>query len=117
MNLLCEDEWGIWQKGYCGTYAFALKFFNPSLKPYAGIMLWGDSRVHTHIFMCDDKYAYDSAGKHSLPYYGVDVNSWQEVELIDLDDFAIMDDEAGPEGWFYWFNRAIQHIVRNRILD
>ena len=48
----------------CDTYALAMLDTHPNLR--LGVADGG-----MHFFVHDDEYAYDSIGKHPLPYNGV----------------------------------------------
>ena len=78
-----NDE--LWHRGYCAEYALALIKKNPHLHlgfsaeedlhtewdPYSG-----DPAPYTaisHVFAHDSDFAYDSLGKHPLPYF----HSWE----------------------------------------
>jgi hypothetical protein len=68
------EEWSHWQQGNCGGYAAALIHFYPHLR-LGGIDFWNDENAGIdapgHYVAHDDTYAYDSAGRHLLPYKGV----------------------------------------------
>lgn len=55
-----------WQHGLCDTYAKAMQELHPHLRLGT---LRTDGLVD-HWFMHDDEYAYDSLGRHRLPYTG-----------------------------------------------
>jgi hypothetical protein len=69
------DEWSRWQQGGCQTYALALIRLDPTLRlGVLGETDDGDAANGwsiSHFIAHDDTYAYDSAGRHPLPYYGV----------------------------------------------
>lgn len=110
----CTDEWGRWQQGQCGTYAVALTQAKPGLRfGVAGTEDFPDS----HFFAHDDTHAYDSAGRHPLPYRGVHGNLTQNDLDSDPEDFGIPDEESGPEGPGPNLAAAREHARRNRILE
>lgn len=69
---LCVDDWSRWQQGQCGTYAVALIEAQPNLR-FGAIDFTDDPGYDNpgHYVAHDDLYAYDSAGRHPLPYNGV----------------------------------------------
>ena len=96
----CIDEWRRWQQGYCLEYAHALLSLNSSLR--LGVLDSGN-----HFFAHDSQYAYDSAGRHELPYMGVHGDMSQSLDQ-NPDWYDIPDDDEFPD--------AISHIIRNHIL-
>ncbi len=74
------DEWWRWQQGGCGTYALALLQSHPGLR--LGVAL-DDRGAETHFFAHDSVYAYDSAGRHRLPYLGVQPTDQFDQVLLD----------------------------------
>lgn len=110
----CTDEWGRWQQGQCGTYAYALTRLKPGLRfGTAGTEDTPDS----HFFAHDDHHAYDSAGRHPLPYRGVHGNLTQSDLDQDPADWGVPGDESGPEGPEPNVAAAQEHARRNRILE
>ena len=114
----CIDEWFLWQRGWCRTYAMALIMARPSLRlGVAGYEEHGEYAPGwwpQHFFAHDDEFAYDSAGRHPLPYHGVD-GDFDHVEL-DTDPEA-WGDVFAEEGTDYVnFVEAVRHSVRNGIL-
>jgi hypothetical protein len=108
----CTDEWGRWQQGGCATYARALQHLEPSLRiAVAGILLdpgVSDDWHPTHLYAHDGEVAYDSAGKHPMPYHGL------------AGDMDHIEPDTDPEDWDdndEPVEDAIEHIVRNGILD
>lgn len=95
------DEWKRWQQGDCYTYAHALQQVRPSL--HLGTLDDG-----AHLFAHDSTHAYDSAGKHPLPYKGLAGNREPELH-VPADYYDGPSAQAMPD--------AIAHIKRNRILD
>jgi len=96
-----------WQRGACLTYAEALKACDPTLR-------WG---IHygpntdpdypeaeyepMHVFVHDEEYAYDSLGRHPLPYDRFDKTEYGVIESEAEDtDFR----EDGDE------EEALEHI-------
>jgi hypothetical protein len=80
-----EERWdtgrsktaSMWQYGECHNYAKALVDNNPNLRYGMHIIEYPDPddedftvREVQHVFAHDDEYAYDSLGKHKLPYDG-----------------------------------------------
>lgn len=105
----CIDEWADWQQGNCDVYARALIQLNPTLR--FGVLDGG-----SHCFAHDDEYAYDSAGRHSLPYRGIHEGDFtdDDVELdADPDDYGYgtYTDEPGLNTV-----KALYHIQRHGIL-
>lgn len=106
-----SNDFDPWQRGACGTYAVALKECDPSLK--YGIQYGVEDEPEEehergwdkaqHVFVHDDKYAYDSMGRHRLPYkspYG------RQTEY-DVPEEHVLEHEfvEGPEEREAW-----QHI-------
>ena len=101
---MVTDEWERWQQGGCLAYAVALQRLSPALR--FGTLNDDDSPVHH--FAYDDEYAYDSAGRHSLPYRGIsgaleycpnESADWYE----EVDENEVRDAQA--------------HAIRNHILE
>lgn len=65
-----------WQHGLCDTYALAMKEMHPHLR-------LGVAEGGRHYFTHDDQYAYDSLGRHPLPYQGI--NEDDPFEYTELD--------------------------------
>lgn len=71
------EDWKRWQQGDCGIYAAALIRAYPHLR--LGSLTareWDEDDECEydnawHFFAHDDTHAYDSAGVHPLPYYGL----------------------------------------------
>lgn len=94
----CTVDWRRWQQGMCGTYAYALIQTDPTLRFGA----LGESESDggwrlSHHFAHDDRYAYDSAGRHPLPYHGI--NGHLDLCHLDqhIDDYAPLDEEGTDE--------------------
>lgn len=100
------DDWDKWQGGGCLEYAHALHQKYPHLGIGALVEHDGEFTREQHFFAHDDDYAYDSAGRHSLPYRGVH-DDFDMQSGIDLDDF----DEPDPN----LVAEARQHIDRHGI--
>lgn len=89
------DGWSRWQRGECAEYALALIKENPHLRfGVLGESDLGDGDAsegwsERHCVAHDDDYAYDSAGRHPLPYRGVEGDC----------DYAELD--AAPEDFGY----------------
>ncbi len=69
-----------WQHGLCDTYAKAMLDMYPHLK--LGI-LYNEDDIEQHYFAHDGKYAYDSIGKHKLPYTGYGENKGTFVQSLE----------------------------------
>jgi hypothetical protein len=109
----CTDGWREWQQGGCHTYAHALKRLRPSLRfGELGVSDHGDGGVRgwtpTHTFVHDDRYAYDSCGRHPLPYHGIDGEA--DVVALDLEARDVEEFEEDT------IDQAIAHAKRHRIL-
>ena len=111
------DEWSRWQQGGCAAYAIALTDAHPHLKcAVMGRTEAGDGDAsqgwsESHWFAHDGRHAYDSAGRHPLPYRGVEADN----DYVELD--------ADPEDWGYRdefdeedFAAAREHAERHGIL-
>lgn len=114
------DEWERWQQGSCDVYALALLAQYPHLRfavmghTEAGGGDPGEGWMESHYFAHDDEYAYDSAGRHPLPYLGVDA----DADYAELD--AIPDEWGIGPGWqpdaapgHPVFDAAVAHITRH----
>jgi hypothetical protein len=113
------DEWKRWQQGKCGTYAYALQSARPHLRAVAAGTTESDDiddgwRTE-HFYVTDGAWAYDSAGRHPLPYLGTE-GQWNYTEDACLAWFGIPDEEAGPEGADTHVEAALAHAERNGIL-
>lgn len=111
------DEWHIWQQGKCGTYAVALIAAHPNLRfgTLGESTGQGTDWVPTHHFAHDDTHAYDSAGRHPLPYRGVAGSC--DVQCLDEqpDWYGVLEGEAGPEGNDFHLAAATAHAARHNI--
>lgn len=100
------DEWSTWQRGGCDTYAHALREVHPHLR-YGALQEPGpEYSGYAHFFAHDDTHAYDSAGKHPLPYTGIHGGLIQHLDE-DPNDFD--PPEVGDPG------KARAHIMRHGI--
>lgn len=82
------DEWERWQQGFCDLYALALMDLYPALR--FGVLLDSDW-CERHFFAHDDQWAYDSAGRHPLPYYGVHGDLAHFEPDQDPEDYGVED--------------------------
>jgi hypothetical protein len=116
----CTEEWHRWQQGYCGTYAVALAHLDPSLRlGVIGRTQNGDGDASegwtpSHWVAHDDAYAYDSAGRHPLPYLGLHLgrNDYAEWDAV-WDDWCLEDEEGTDDDDIL---AAQAHARRNGIL-
>jgi mRNA-degrading endonuclease RelE of RelBE toxin-antitoxin system len=96
------DGWDKWQQGKCGTYACALIKDHPHMR--LGVMGHsfdpedGEGWSTTHYFAHDDTHAYDSAGKHKLPYHGIDGSADIVEHDHDPEGWGLPDEEHGSPG-------------------
>lgn len=103
-----------WQTGQCGIYALALMRAHPGLRLGALSETQEDGWLPFHFFAHDDAYAYDSAGRHRLPYLGLEGQADAcELEIGPLSWWGIPDDESGPEGHDSALEDAREHIRRH----
>ena len=100
------DEWQRWQGGGCLEYAHALMQKFPHLRGGSLYPDDGEFWDYQHHFAHDDEYAYDSAGRHPLPYRGVRNN----MNMLLDDDLDSYEDPDPDE-----LAAAHQHIERNGI--
>lgn len=102
------DEWKRWQQGGCLEYAVAL------IRRYPGLRFGtlGESDGDggwwvSHHIAHDDEWAYDSAGRHRLPYNGID-GVLDVVELNgNAEDYEYPDEDEVAA--------ALLHIERHGI--
>lgn len=111
MSDWCMDEWEKWQIGGCREYAAALIWGWPRLRlgTFGDRVVDGEhvSDTESHYYAHDDQYAYDSAGRHPLPYLGVgEPADWSQLD-VDPDDVDDPRPELIPE--------ALAHIERNAL--
>lgn len=111
------DGWSKWQQGHCGTYACALIAKHPHLR--FGVMGEEDEDGWrpTHYFAHDDHHAYDSAGKHPLPYHGIDGHANYSELDSHPDDWGLPHEESGPEGPEPHLAEAAEHAERHQIVQ
>ncbi len=108
-----------WQGGECGTYATALQRTRPSLMIGAAGGGPGDDEEDwdvEHFFAHDQTHAYDSTGRHELPYSG----RWQHSILnINPHHFDVLSAEHPPDSdeAERAITQAERHIIRHRILE
>lgn len=114
-----------WQTGECGTYARALTIMQPELRigalgcledpadPDGGFSV-------SHFIAHDSTWAYDSLGRHPLPYLGVN-GQFDHAELdCNAVHWGCVEDEHGPEDGGEAqraLAAAIRHARRNRVLE
>lgn len=122
------DEFSRWNQGQCGTYATALMKLNPKLR-LGGIDFHNiepDSEFANpgHFAAHDDTHAYDSTGRHPLPYRGIEADEYPGRWIPDIGtphDFGLPRDEAGPAGSDHSeqanMRAATAHAKRHGILD
>lgn len=82
-----------WQQGMCDTYALAMLETFPHLRMGTLVEPYEEDgetfEREEHWFVHDDEYAYDSLGRHKLPYSGV--NDYPLQQRLDQD----------PGNWFF----------------
>lgn len=116
------DEWNTWQQGHCGIYAAALIRNKPGLRLGTVVDRYFDEDDQctydnpVHFFAYDDTYAYDSAGRHLLPYTGVHDMGWlcvldQEPQWYGEE--VPVDDEYGEDSDM--LTAAWDHATRHSI--
>jgi hypothetical protein len=115
----CTDEWDRWQQGQCGTYALALLRLDPRLRLGTfGMTDSGDGDASggwrpAHHFAHDSTHAYDSAGRHPLPYLGIIPGDADYAELDGDPEYWGLPGEADEQD----IADARAHARRNRILE
>lgn len=106
------EDYERWQFGQCATYARALMQMKPGLKFGVMGVGSGEHKYPTHFFAHDNRYAYDSAGRHPLPYRGIT----HHADYCDLDQ-----DPQGPtvppDASGQGIAAAQDHARRNGILE
>lgn len=114
------EDWQRWQQGDCGGYAAAMIQAYPHLR-LGGIDFDNDPGYDnpSHYVAHDDDFAYDSAGRHSLPYNGLDSEMggrWLS-DMGEPDDFGLSE-RHGECGDYDDNERAavIAHAERHGIL-
>lgn len=103
------DEWSTWQQGKCGTYACGLQRLNSGLR-------FGTVEGGNHFFAHDDTHAYDSAGRHPLPYSGIEGGGRSSLDE-EPEWYGVPHDEAGPEGSEVHVQAAMEHAQRHGVLE
>jgi len=104
-----------YQTGLCGTYAVALMRLRPDLR--MGVA--GDAKdddesvVPDHYFAHDDHYAYDSTGRHLLPYSG----RWRYSQLDAADPWVLDAEHESHEQAEEAIAGAQEHAMRHRVLE
>jgi hypothetical protein len=110
------EDWHRWQQGQCGTYALALIRANPRLRlGVSGITGNGSASedwMPCHWYAHDDAHAYDSAGRHPLPYHGVHGDMDYHEHDADPDDWDLAAEEGTDESDI---EAALAHARRNDI--
>lgn len=115
----CVDEWSRWQQGECGTYMTALLELRPDLR-VGGVDFHQDPGFDnpSHFAAHDDVWAYDSAGRHPLPYRGICGTGKWLGDMGTLDDWGFPGEEGDPViSDRDRIEAAKRHIVRNGILE
>lgn len=88
-----------WQHGLCDTYALALIELYPHLRwgtlYESGADEDGEFRLPQHWFAHDDEHAYDSLGRHPLPYTGYGENAGYYEQELDGDPSVELGDGKG----------------------
>lgn len=101
-TLSAMDEW---QHGLCDCYALAMMQEHPHLRLGVAGTTFDDNGGGwwpNHYFAHDDTHAYDSLGKHPLPYNG----SQGQFDHVELDQ--------SPEAWGLPENGGPDDIERAR---
>lgn len=92
------DEWERWQQGDCLQYAAALLELRPDLHSgsfgdtYTDEDLdpeYATSHMVNHHFVTDGTWAWDSAGRHRMPYLGIDGTAdfcWEDDPVEDYEE-------------------------------
>ena len=68
---MITDEWSRWQQGGCLDYARGLMRLDDSLRFGTLYECDGEFDIPVHHFAHNDTHAFDSAGAHVLPYFGI----------------------------------------------
>jgi len=111
-----------WQRGACLTYAEALKACDPTLR--WGIHYgpntdpdWPEAQYEPmHVFVHDEKYAYDSLGRHPLPYDRF-VRTEYRVLASFAEDTDFREDGDEEEAWEHVERRHPQYRAQARMLQ
>lgn len=107
-----SEDYEYWQFGQCATYARALMQMKPSLKFGAMGVGSGEHKYPTHYFAHDDRHAYDSAGRHPLPYHGITHHA--DYSELDQDPH---DPRVPLDACEQDITEAQDHARRNGILE
>lgn len=113
------EDWRRWHQGQCGTYALALMQLRPGLRlGVSGTTENGggdasDGWMPLHHYAHDDTHAYDSAGRHPLPYHGIHGDMDYHEHDIDPADWTLQDEEGTDQADI---EAAQAHARRNSIL-
>lgn len=104
-----------WQHGLCDVYACALLHMHPQLRLGTLNVEEGGYVRELHYFAHDDTYAYDSLGRHALPYTGYGENEGDFICGLDEDpaDFWFRNSDGiyvGENGGGEDFDRAVRLI-------
>lgn len=70
-----------------------------------------------HAFAHDKTHAYDSSGKHPLPYLGIHHQFTHHELNQNPADYEFPEEESGPEGSAPNIRDAMAHASRNGILE
>ena len=118
------DDWSRWQQVKCGGYAAALLRMYPHLR-LGGVDWCNDRDDDTgelydnpgHFVAHDDRFAYDSAGIHPLPYGGVDGDGRWLPDIGDPHEHGLCEC-YGECGDYDDYERmaVISHATRHGIL-
>lgn len=107
------DEWRRWNQGQCGIYALALIQLRPALR-FGSVC---DAEGAYHHFAHDDDFAYDSAGRHLLPYLGLFPMPGDFMLLDGCAAFyGLPEDMESEHGAESDIADAIDHIRRHNLL-
>lgn len=113
------EGWRRWQQGCCGTYALALMQIRPGLRlGVSGITENGGGDASggwqpAHFYAHDDTWAYDSAGRHPLPYHGIHGDMDYHEHDASPDDWSLPAEEGTGE---HDIRDAQDHARRHAIL-
>lgn len=110
------DEWSTWQQGRCGSYAVALIQAHPRLRFGTLGESTDDGWFAGHHFAHDDRFAYDSAGRHPLPYHGIEGSFDLQFLNEDASWYGLPEGEAGAEGVEAVLAAARAHASRHHIV-
>lgn len=106
-----------WQTGQCGTYARALQLLRPALRIGVLGVRDCDGFQAAHFIAHDDIWAYDSLGRHTLPYLGVN----NQFDMVFLNQFAdwwgcIEEEHASEDDARRALAAAMRHARRYRVI-